>query len=99
MPKDIFALSMQVYECLTTIVDCHRRRILHGDVKPANFMLKEPLPDSLTGVLRSCVLCFLLHTAIKIEASSGYWGRAVRLPRRVDGGLEGGSLALTCSLN
>lgn len=30
-----------MYEALQTIAACHEHRFYHGDVKPANFMLKD----------------------------------------------------------
>ena len=44
--------ALIMYEALQTIAACHQARIYHGDVKPANFMLANPLPEhSIQGEL------------------------------------------------
>ena len=46
-----------MHEALQTLAACHQARIYHGDVKPANFMLANPLPEhSLDGELEKCAL-------------------------------------------
>lgn len=32
-----------MHEVLATVAACHQNGFYHGDVKPANFMLKKPL--------------------------------------------------------
>ena len=44
-----------MYEALQTVAACHQARIYHGDIKPANFMLANPLPEhSIQGELEKC---------------------------------------------
>lgn len=53
--------ALVMYEALQTVAACHQARIYHGDVKPANFMLANPLPEhSLSNELEKCapvILC------------------------------------------
>ena len=41
-----------MHEVLVVLAACHEAHIYHGDVKPANFMLKRELPaeQPLTGL-------------------------------------------------
>lgn len=38
-------IACVLYECLMVLDACHSQRIMHGDIKPANFMLAKPLED------------------------------------------------------
>ena len=37
---DEVAVARVLYEVLKVVATCHGQRLLHGDVKPANFVLK-----------------------------------------------------------
>lgn len=39
-----------LYEALKTIAACHAKHVLHGDIKPANFLLKFLYPDPLGAI-------------------------------------------------
>lgn len=39
-----------VYEALKTVAACHARRVVHGDIKPANFLLRQVHPDPLSRI-------------------------------------------------
>ncbi len=47
--------ALIMFEALQTLAACHQARIYHGDIKPANFMLANPLPEnSISGELEKC---------------------------------------------
>jgi serine/threonine protein kinase len=37
-----------IHDILSVLAECHRQRICYADVKPANFLLKEPYSDNAT---------------------------------------------------
>ena len=41
-----------MYECLKVVSTCHALGIVHGDVKPANFLLRQRMRDPLRFVER-----------------------------------------------
>ncbi|KAL3149169.1 hypothetical protein ABBQ32_002002 [Trebouxia sp. C0010 RCD-2024] len=55
--------ALVLYECLKVIASCHAKCIVHGDVKPANFMLKQRFRDPLRALERG--------------AAQGSWLKAV----------------------
>ena len=53
-----------MYEALQTVAACHANNFYHGDVKPANFMLKDLPREGARGLgLERCVLPASLHRA------------------------------------
>lgn len=44
--------ALVLYECLKVIATCHAKSVVHGDVKPANFMLKQRFRDPLNALER-----------------------------------------------
>jgi len=48
LPEPFVAAAAR--ECVKVIATCHSAGVMHGDVKPANFMLREPLPASRAGL-------------------------------------------------
>lgn len=44
--------ALVLYECVKVIASCHARCIVHGDVKPANFMLRQRFRDPLRALER-----------------------------------------------
>jgi calcium-dependent protein kinase len=41
------AAARVVYEALKMVAACHSNNVIHGDVKPANFLLRQPYKDPL----------------------------------------------------
>jgi len=41
------AAARVVYEALKMVAACHSNSVIHGDVKPANFLLRQPYKDPL----------------------------------------------------
>lgn len=39
--------ALVIYECLKVIAACHAEGLVHGDVKPANFLLKQRMRNPL----------------------------------------------------
>ncbi|KAL3160141.1 hypothetical protein ABBQ32_010910 [Trebouxia sp. C0010 RCD-2024] len=54
--------ALVMFQCLQAIAVCHDANTVHGDIKPANFLLKNSLKKGAT-------------TAIEQAAGSGAWGR------------------------
>ena len=44
--------ALVMYECLKVVSTCHALGIVHGDVKPANFLLRQRMRDPLRFVER-----------------------------------------------
>ena len=63
--------ALIMYEALQTVAACHQARIYHGDIKPANFMLANALPErSISGELEKCgFLLRLRDHVVKASAS------------------------------
>ena len=77
--------ALIMYEALQTVAACHQARIYHGDIKPANFMLANALPEhSLSGELEKCVsrllACMCVYrTEIYSKHCTWLWRYAIHL--------------------
>ena len=44
------AAARVVYEAIKTVAACHAQNVIHGDVKPANFLLRQVHKDPLARI-------------------------------------------------
>jgi serine/threonine protein kinase len=46
--------ALVLYECLKVVAACHAEGLVHGDVKPANFLLKQRMRNPLALIDFGC---------------------------------------------
>jgi serine/threonine protein kinase len=51
--------ALVLYECLKVVAACHGEGLVHGDVKPANFLLKQRMRNPLALVESGSVRSWL----------------------------------------
>lgn len=78
--------SLVLYDCLRVIAACHSLNVVHGDVKPANFLLKQRLRNPMPLIEAGSVTDWL--KAIDFGCSQEV--RGIRFSRRT--GTPGGAL-------
>lgn len=67
--------ALVLYECLKVIASCHAKCIVHGDVKPANFMLRQRFRDPLRALERGAAQGDWLK-AVDFGCSQSYRNKA-----------------------
>lgn len=70
--------SLVLYQCLSVIAACHSLNVVHGDVKPANFLLKQRLRNPMPLIEAGSVTDWL--KAIDFGCSQEV--RGIRFSRR-----------------